>query len=109
MAKSPPSTIPTEPIGSIPRPADLRVSRGESEGPNLADLYEDAVRDVRRLLRLTRGPFRYKRYADLYLDVAIRFAHVPIKQTVISPSACSLMHPVESIPDYSRGQFRGRR
>jgi len=37
MAKPPPITIPTEPIGSIPRPVDLieRVSRGESEDPTL--------------------------------------------------------------------------
>ena len=48
MAKSPPIAIPTEPIGSIPRPADLieRALRGESEGPNLASLYEDAVQDT---------------------------------------------------------------
>ena len=60
---------------------------------------------TRRLARLTRGPFRYKRYADGYLDVAKRYAHVPVKQAVISPSALSLMYPAESIPDYSREQF----
>ena len=148
-------TIPTEPIGSIPRPHDLieRVSRGDSEDPTLAPLYEDAIRDTierfeatgspivtdgeqrkyhnfatysvhglpntapdgfkilfsdghtRRLSRLTRGPFRYRRYADSYLDVALRYAHVPVKQAVISPSAWSLMYPAERIPDYSREQF----
>src|SRR3989475_5309000 len=60
---------------------------------------------TRRLARLTRGPFRYRRYADSYMDVAIRYAHVPIKQAVISPSALSLLYPAESIPDYSREQF----
>jgi 5-methyltetrahydropteroyltriglutamate--homocysteine methyltransferase len=55
--------------------------------------------------RLTRGPFRYMRYADGYLDVAMRYAHVPVKQAVISPSALSLMYPAERIPDYSREQF----
>jgi 5-methyltetrahydropteroyltriglutamate--homocysteine methyltransferase len=150
-----PITIPTEPIGSIPRPADLieRVARGDSEDPNLASFYEDAIRDTierfeatgspvisdgeqrkyhnfstycvhglpntapdgfkipfsdghtRRLPRLTRGPFRYKRYADCYLDVAMRYAHVPVKQAVISPSALSLMYPAENIPDYPREQF----
>ena len=154
MAKPAPITIPTEPIGSIPRPVDLieRVARGDSEDPNLAPLYEDAIRDTierfeatgspvvtdgeqrkyhnfctycvhglpntapdgfiipysdghtRRLSRLTRGPFRYRRYADCYLDVAIRYAHVPVKQAVISPSALSLMYS-ETIPDYSREQF----
>jgi len=63
---------------------------------------------TRRLARLTRGPFRCRRCADFYLDVAMRDAHVQVKQAVISPSALSLMYPAESIPDYSREQFRGR-
>ena len=154
MAKLAPITIPTEPIGSMPRPVNLieRVAKGDSEDPNLAPLYEDAIRDTierfeatgspvvtdgeqrkyhnfctycvhglpntvpdgfiipysdghtRRLSRLTRGPFRYRRYADCYLDVAMRYAHVPLKQAVISPSALSLMYS-ETIPDYSREQF----
>src|SRR6202049_1172227 len=155
MAKPGSLTIPTEPIGSIPRPVALieRVGRGDSENPDFAPLYEDAIRDTielfeatgspvvtdgeqrkhhnfatycvhglpnmapdgfqipfsdghtRRLPRLTRGPFRYRRYADSYLDVAMRYAHVPVKQAVISPSALSLMYPAEKIPDYSRQQF----
>src|SRR2546425_7132932 len=155
MAKPAPITIPTEPIGSIPRPVDLieRVAKGDSEDPNLAPFYEDAVRDTverfeatgspvitdgeqtkyhnfatycvhglantapdgftipfadghtRRLPRLTRGPFQYRRHAGGYVDVALRYAHVPVKQAVISPSALSLMYPAESIPGYSREQF----
>src|ERR1700716_299898 len=155
MAKPASLTIPTEPIGSIPRPVDLieRVARGDSEDPEFASLYEEAIRDTiqrfeatgspvvtdgeqrkhhnfytycvhglpntapdgfkiafsdghtRRLSRLTRGPFRYMRYADCYLDVAMGYAHVPVKQAVISPSALSLMYPAESIRDYSRQQF----
>jgi 5-methyltetrahydropteroyltriglutamate--homocysteine methyltransferase len=35
----------------------------------------------------------------------MRYAHVPVKQAVISPSALSLMYPAESIRDYSREQF----
>ena len=155
MAAPTPITIPTEPIGSIPRPVDLieRIARSGSEDPGLEPLYEDAIRDTverfeatgspvvtdgeqrkyhnfatycvyglpntapdgfkipfsdghtRRLARLTRGPFRYRRYADCYLDAAIRYAHIPVKQAVISPSALSLMYPAESIPDYSREQF----
>src|ERR1700716_971496 len=154
MAKPASLTITTEPIGSIPRPVDLieRVARGDSEDPEFAPLYEDAIRDTielfeatgspvvtdgeqrkhhnfatycvhglpnmapdgfkilfsdghtRRLARLTSGPFRYRRYADCYLDVAMRYAHVPVKQAVISPSALSLMYS-ERIPDYSREQF----
>jgi 5-methyltetrahydropteroyltriglutamate--homocysteine methyltransferase len=155
MAMPAPITIPTEPIGSIPRPVDLieRVAKHDAEDPELAPFYEDAIRDTivrfeatgspvvtdgeqrkyysfadycihglpntapdgfkiafsdghtRRLARLTRGPFRYRRYADGYLDVAMRYAHVPVKQAVISPSALSLMYPAERIPDYSREQF----
>jgi methionine synthase II (cobalamin-independent) len=155
MAKPVSITIPTEPIGSIPRPTDLieRVAKGDSEDPDLAPLYEDAVRDTierfeaagspvvtdgeqrkyfnfatycvhglantapdgftipfadghtRQLPRLTRGPFRYRRYADSYLEVAMRYAHVPVKQAVISPSALSLLYPAERIRDYSREQF----
>jgi len=58
-----------------------------------------------RMPRLISGPFRYQRYADSYLDVAMRYAHVPVKQAVISPSALSLMYPAEGIPGYSREEF----
>jgi 5-methyltetrahydropteroyltriglutamate--homocysteine methyltransferase len=152
---APASIIPTEPIGSIPRPVDLidRVAKADSEDPNLAPFYEVAIRDTierfeatgspvvtdgeqwkyhnfatycvsglpntapdgftipfldghtRRMSRLTRGPFRYKRYADGYLDIAMRYAHAPVKQAVISPSCLSLMYPSERIPDYPREQF----
>ena len=150
-----PITIPTEPIGSIPRPVELieRLAKSDNEDPALSGLYEDAIRDTierfettgspvvtdgeqrkyhnfatycvhgltntapdgfkipfsdghtRRLPRLTRGPFRYKRYADSFLDVAMRYAHAPVKQAVISPSALSLLYPAERIRDYSREQF----
>ena len=149
------TTIPTEPIGSIPRPVSLiqAVAAGEIVEPDVHPLYEDAVRDTverleatgspvitdgeqrkfqnfwtysvhglantapdgfripfaaghtRRMPRLTRGPFRYKRYADSYLDVALRYAHRPLKQAVISPSALSLMYPAEEIPGYTRDEF----
>jgi len=38
-----------------------------------------AAGHIRRMPRLTSGPFRYLRYADSYLDVALRYAHVPVK------------------------------
>jgi len=148
-------TIPTEPIGSVPRPIALiqGVARGDVDNPDLDPLYEDAIRDTierfeatgspvitdgeqgkyhnfwtysvhglantapdgfkipfsaghtRRMLRLTRGPFRYKRYADRYLEIAMRYAHVPVKQAVISASALSLMYPPQEIENYSRQQF----
>ena len=147
--------IPTEPIGSLPRPPSLieAVEAGGAENPALDPLFEDAIRDtiarfeetgspvitdgeqrkyhnfwtycvhglpntapdgfripftaghVRRMPRLTAGPFRYKRYADAYLDVAKRYAQRPVKQAVISPSALSLMYPAEPISGYSREQF----
>ena len=45
------------------------------------------------------------RYADSYLAVAQRYAKLPVKQAVISPSALSLMYPAEGIDDYPREQF----
>ena len=148
-------TIPTEPIGSIPRPLELieAVSRKGAEDPSVTPLYEAAVRDTverfeatgspvitdgeqmkyhnfwtypvyglpnttpegfqipfvaghtRRMPRLTHGPFRYRRHADMFLDLAQRYASVPVKQAVISPSAMSLMYPAEGIAGYSREQF----
>src|SRR5580765_6785913 len=148
--------IPTEPIGSIPRPLRLIeavTALGDNSDPNLDSLYDDAIRDtierfeatgspiitdgeqrkyhnfwtysvhgmpntapdgfripfsaghVRRMPRLTAGPFRYRRHAESYLDVALRYAHVPVKQAVISPSALSLMYPADEIPGYRREQF----
>jgi 5-methyltetrahydropteroyltriglutamate--homocysteine methyltransferase len=147
--------IPTEPIGSIPRPTTLieAVDAQNFSDPKLDVLYEAAVKDtierfeatgspiitdgeqrkyhnfwtysvqgspntapdgfkipfaaghVRRMPRLTGGPFRYKRYAYSYLDVATRYAHRPLKQAVISPSALSLMYPADEIPGYSRDEF----
>jgi 5-methyltetrahydropteroyltriglutamate--homocysteine methyltransferase len=147
--------IPTEPIGSIPRPLRLIEAAAATggEGPAQDSLYDEAVRDtierfeatgspvitdgeqrkyhnfwtyavqglpntapdgfripfsaghVRRMPRLTAGPFRYRRRADSYLDVALRYAHRPVKQAVISPSALSLMYPPGEIPGYPRGQF----
>jgi 5-methyltetrahydropteroyltriglutamate--homocysteine methyltransferase len=60
---------------------------------------------VRRMPRLTAGPFRYKRYADSYLEVALEYAHVPVKQAVISPSALSLLYPPEGVDGYTREAF----
>jgi 5-methyltetrahydropteroyltriglutamate--homocysteine methyltransferase len=148
-------TIPTEPIGSIPRPRWLleAIADGDADAPSLDSLYDEAIRDtlahfadtgspvltdgeqrkyhnfwtycvhglantspdgfripfaaghVRRMPRLTAGPFRYKRYADIYLQRARRHTDALLKQAVISPSALSLMYPADGIPDYSREQF----
>ena len=146
--------IPTEPIGSIPRPPSLiQAIAANHADPALDALYDSAVRDTiaefeatgspvitdgeqrkyhnfwtycvqglantapdgftipfaaghtRRMLRLTGGPFRYHTYADRYLEVALGYAHRPVKQAVISPSALSLMYPLEAISGYSREQF----
>jgi 5-methyltetrahydropteroyltriglutamate--homocysteine methyltransferase len=147
--------IPTEPIGSIPRPPELVEAIATRNGldKELEPLYDAAIRDTiqrfeatgspvitdgeqrkyhnfwtycveglpntspdgfkipfsaghtRRMLRLTGGPFRYRRHADSYLKLALNYAHVAVKQAVISPSALSLMYPPEPIPGYSREQF----
>lgn len=148
-------TIPTEPIGSIPRPPELieALLATDGESPNLDAQYDEAIKDTlrrfeatespvisdgeqrkyhnfgtycvhglsntqpdgfklpfvaghtRRWPRLTAGPFRYKRYADSFLEFAQKHAHVPVKQAVISPSALSLMYPAEGIAGYSREEF----
>jgi len=47
MATPTPTTIPTEPIGSIPRPIDLieRVAKADSVDPDLAPQMPFDVRD----------------------------------------------------------------
>jgi 5-methyltetrahydropteroyltriglutamate--homocysteine methyltransferase len=60
---------------------------------------------TRQLPRLTRGPFRYRTYADEYLAGAQRIAKRPVKQAVISASALSLLYPRDGIDGYSREQF----
>jgi 5-methyltetrahydropteroyltriglutamate--homocysteine methyltransferase len=64
-----------------------------------------AAGHVRRMPRLTAGPFRYRVYADRYLDVATQYTTTSLKQAVISPSALSLMYPAENLPNYPRQQF----
>jgi 5-methyltetrahydropteroyltriglutamate--homocysteine methyltransferase len=149
--------IPTEPIGSIPRPRELLAAieacGNDATNAALEPLYEAAVRDTitqfeatgspvitdgeqrkyhnfwtysvhgspntsadgfkipfaaghtRRMPRLNAKPFRYQRYADQYLEFARRFAHVPLKQAIISPSALSLLYPAEGIAGYLREEF----
>lgn len=60
---------------------------------------------MRRLPKLTAGPFHYTTYADEYLQAAKKHAHVPIKQAVISASALSLLYPPDGITNYTRGAF----
>jgi hypothetical protein len=53
---------------------------------------------IRQFPRLSGGPFKYRTPADVYLETAQRYAHVPVKQAVISPSALSLLYPQRAIP-----------
>jgi 5-methyltetrahydropteroyltriglutamate--homocysteine methyltransferase len=64
-----------------------------------------AAGHVRRMPRLTAGPFHYKRYADTYVEAARRYTQLPLKQAVISPSALSLLYPPEGLTDYPRARF----
>jgi CheY-like chemotaxis protein len=50
--------IPTEPIGSLPRPTALidAVARGDSEDPRLDPLYESAIRDTIERFEATGSP-----------------------------------------------------
>ena len=122
--------IPTEPIGSIPRPLSLLAAFEETGSPVVTDgeqrKYHNfwtycvhglrntapdgfripfAAGHTRRMPRLTSGPFRYKRYADSFLDAAQQYAKAPVRQAVISPSALSLIYPPEGLADYSREEF----
>jgi 5-methyltetrahydropteroyltriglutamate--homocysteine methyltransferase len=64
-----------------------------------------AAGHVRRMPKLTQGPFRYRRRAGGYLRDAQQFTTLPLKQAVISPSALSLMYPAKELPGYSRDEF----
>jgi 5-methyltetrahydropteroyltriglutamate--homocysteine methyltransferase len=149
--------IPTEPIGSIPRPARLigagqDLAAGRTSAQAYAQLAEAAVRETiaeleatgspvitdgeqgkpsfatyplaglaalasdgvvipfadghtRQLPRLTAGPFRYAQHADGYLQLARRYARVPVKQPVIAASALSLIYPPDGIDGYPREAF----
>src|ERR1700730_4288884 len=149
--------IPTEPIGSIPRPAELidagqDLAAGRITAGDYAKLADAAVRETigqfeatgspvitdgeqskpsfatyplaglaalapdgvvipfadghtRQLPRLTAGPFRYAHHADDYLELALRYAHVPVKQAVIAASALSLLYPADGIDGYPREAF----
>ena len=52
--------IPTEPIGSIPRPCDLRTAidarGGNAQDPTLEPFYEAAVRDTIKHFEATGSP-----------------------------------------------------
>ncbi len=147
--------IPTEPIGSIPRPQELLagmtgLASGSIDQAGLDVLVDQAIADtigrleavgspvvtdgeqgkpsfatyplqgvdalapdgavipfadghIRQLPRLTGGPFRYGAFAVSYL--AKKFAHRPVKQPVIAPSALSLLYPADGIAGYPREKF----
>ena len=151
--------IPTEPIGSIPRSAELirgmqAFSAGRISRPELDSLYHSALRDtiarfeatgspvisdgeqgkesfvtyplqglenlapdgipiqfadghIRHLPRLIGGPFRYRTSADVYLETAQHYAHLPLKQAVISASALSLLYPQRGLAGYSKEEYLG--
>jgi 5-methyltetrahydropteroyltriglutamate--homocysteine methyltransferase len=150
-------TLPTEPIGSIPRPAALiegmkAAAEGRLPSEKLETLFHEAVRDTirrfeetgslvitdgeqrkpsfatypihgarnlapggvtikfkdghtRQLPVLSAGPFRYVTYAASYLDAAKKYAHIPLKEAVISASALSLLYPQTGLKGYSRDAF----
>src|SRR5579863_270848 len=60
---------------------------------------------TRQLPRLSRGPFRYGKYAGEYVRRARQVAHRPVKQAVISASALSLLYPADGIQGYPREHF----
>lgn len=149
--------IPTEPIGSIPRPERLLRAQDEFFAGGLDEaaleaLADEAMRETIREFeatgspvisdgeqhkyasfatyavhglsnldpegfhlqftdhdrvfpRLTAGPLRYRRTADVFLAKALKYARVPVKQAVIAPSMVSLFYPAEPLPSYPRTRF----
>lgn len=84
--------------------ASYSVDGGDQFAPDgLALPFADG--HVRRLPRLIRGPFRFKRYAFESLAKARPLTRLPMKQAIISPSALSLFYPPDGIADYSRDEF----
>lgn len=150
--------IPTEPIGSIPRPralieAYVAHKRGKLPRAERDAIALEAVKDTLRRFEetgspvvtdgeqgkfysfadyttdgnekmcaggfnlqfadgharpfplLTSGPFRYRVFADQYLDTALKLTARPVKQAVISASFQTLFYPDREIPEYTRNQF----
>ena len=60
-----------------------------------------AAGHIRRMPRLTARPVPLQALRRQLSGRRQRYAHVPVKQAVISPSALSLMYPAEGIPGYS--------
>jgi len=60
---------------------------------------------VRKLPRLTEGPFRYGIHAGAYTKVARGLTNRPLKQAVISASAVSLIYPETAVPGYPKAKF----
>jgi 5-methyltetrahydropteroyltriglutamate--homocysteine methyltransferase len=148
--------LPTEPIGSIPRPPELlEAIRANAAGrlsqPDLDAAYDCALQDTirrfettgspvitdgeqtkpsfvtyplggmrlepdgvvvpfadghtRQLPKLAVGPFRYQRQAAEFYTRATKYAHVPVKQAVISASALGLLYPQTPLAGYPRDTF----
>lgn len=62
---------------------------------------------TRQLPVLTGGPFRYQVRADSYLRAARAHTSLPVKQSVVAPSALSLLYPADGIDGYPRETFLG--
>ncbi|WP_136254276.1 cobalamin-independent methionine synthase II family protein [Onishia niordana] len=84
--------------------ATYSVEGGENFAPDGLEIpFQDG--HVRRLPRLTSGPFRFTSYGYETLPIAKAFTNMPIKQAIISVSALSLFYPLENLPGYSREEF----
>ncbi|HEY1920995.1 MAG TPA: hypothetical protein VGH27_35945 [Streptosporangiaceae bacterium] len=124
--------IPTEPIGSIPRPQPLLdgmagFAAGTINRQELDDLRESALKDTISRFEQTGSPVitdgeqskpSFITYpidglaalapdgvADAYLNKAKTFTTHPVKQAVIAPSAVSLIYPGDGLPGYPREKF----
>jgi 5-methyltetrahydropteroyltriglutamate--homocysteine methyltransferase len=112
-------TAVRETIAALEATGSPVITDGEQGKPNFATYpiqgltnlapdgatIEYADGHTRQLPRLRSGPFRYRSRAGAFVERALRYAHRPVKQAVISPSALSLLYPEDGLDGYPREVF----
>jgi 5-methyltetrahydropteroyltriglutamate--homocysteine methyltransferase len=145
--------LPTEPVGSIPRPESLQklytsnadkdllrqeidlatketirkfeetnspiITDGEQSKSSFFSYVFEGLTNLgsgplaigfvdghqRQLPLLLSGPFRYGQYADKFVTQAKKLTDKPIKVSVMSVNAITLIYPADGIAGYSRDEF----
>ncbi len=112
-------TAVRETIAALEATGSPVVTDGEQGKPDFATYPIDGLANLapdgatiryadghtRQLPRLRSGPFRYHSRAGSFVERALRYAHRPLKQAVISPSALSLLYPEGGLDGYRKDAF----